>query len=357
MKRNKGKRVCLAVILLLFLLKTNAFAQENTNENTNPNVPVIDTNQTLTITVDLEDEKRFMGIEVYQICTYDGTKFTYNTLLQQFAATDYSNKVKASERYEDINEFIKYMEKHPQIEPIATIDLVKGSGSMDGLPLGVYIIMQGKADYNAKLSTYTLVEGPTLSKDGMEYLYDIHIYPKWDRAVWFAFRPEVVEPLKTVILLLIALLTAFLGAKLLNSLFYSFCFVAFGLLGYYIALPLISDYIWLMVIFIIAAFVGIGGLWFVFSISQGTLIRLKIKNIFSGHLFWITPVVAFVLSSIVIRNNITKNPIISMVIPLIIAIVGGIYQFIKRKDIRVFHTYDDLISMEINGGDTENAGC
>lgn len=348
----------LFAMILLSLVFCVSFAGDGRAETkTGANSQImseIKQDQTVSISVDLEDASRFMGINVYRIGYFDGEKFCYTDELRPLVDRDYSYITSDENKYKDCEVFLEYFETLGDSAAEAKIPVVKGVGSVDGLPVGLYIIQQSGADCNASLREYTFLEAPTLSNS--EYLYDIHLYPRWDREVWFSFRPDVVSPLFVIVTLFLCVLTAFWGAKLFRGLFYGACFAFFGYLGYLVGCEFVPDFLWLMVVTMIAAFVGIGLLWGVFTVVQGAFFSRKIKKIFSGHLFWITPILACLVAIYVIRKELSENLVISIVIPVTVSLMGLITQFIKRNEEKVFYTYEDLISMKrVDEEATENA--
>lgn len=351
------KRYIVCFFLFAFFLTgilcyTEVFAADTT---VNQNTYEIDPNQMVDITIDLEDTTRYMGISVYQVCTYDGEKYAYTDDFREFSKEDYYLKINNNQKYEDINLFLESMEDGKRRVPMVSAVVQNGVGKVEGLPVGVYLILQNDAASNAELVSYSLVEAPILEKN-LGYLYDIRLYPRWEKITWFSFRPEVVYPLEVGIILILCVLFSFWGARIGRSLMFVFCFFVSGLLGFSIGITYINDYLWLLVIFTISAFLGVGAVWMIITVLQGSIVKRNLTNNINKQLFWITPVWALIISIITIRSYISKHIIISILVPMVVAFIGGIYQHAKQKDVIIFHTYEDLLAMKRKDeGENENA--
>lgn len=356
---KKRKRIvkflfmALLTLSVLFCVEEKAFAAST--DNSESDELVIDVDQEVSITINLEDETRFMGVDFYLIGTYSNGQFQYDDLYESLVDARYTARNDDGERAEDLGVFLKYI-KENDVEPTSVMRIRNGKGVIEGLPVGLYIMIQNELDYNAQLKKNNIIEAPTLSSDNTEYMYDIVLFPRWDRTVWFSFRPEVVNPLMSVLILLMCVLMAFFGAKIFRSLILIVAFFISGFVGFKYMSNYISDYLWLMVVFLLLAFVGVGILLFVVSVLTSFLVKRKLINMLTKHLIWITPVLALVISVITLRANISTECLYSICIPVVVAVLGTIYQFFKKNEIRNFYTYDDLIAMEIiddKEGDTD----
>lgn len=306
----------------------------------------IDINEKINITVDLKDNSRFMGINVYQVGTYDGQKFLYKDEYKALVDRDYYNINRESEKQADVEKFYEYLDENKDVIPTAKMEVRKGFGKIEGLPLGIYLLRQNEEDKNARLTSNILVEAPQISLTLNRYIYEIDVLPRWENVAWFSFRPEVINPLITILGLIICFLLSFFGSTMFQSLFYSASFLFLGLIGFNLGKDFLSEYIWLMVIFLISAFIGIGLLWMVIGLIAKIKFSKRISRFLRKQLIWITPIVAFYFASQIIKNNISENFIFSIIIPAVISASGMVVQFVRRKHIKVFYTYDDLLNLK-----------
>ena len=349
-----GVYFSLALFLLLFIGQSVCDAKAESSEKGNTNsdkteessANVVNQDLTIEITVNLEDETVFMGISVYRIGEYNGENFVYSENVRSLHKKEYYVLDRESDQYEAAQTIADYIKETGEIVPVAMIDVKNGIGTVGELPVGLYLLMQNDMDYNSKLLSPFLVEAPAYSSRTSEYLYEIRLFPKWEKTVWFSFRPEVVNPLGLVIILLCCLLLALVGSKLFRVLSLSLFAVLFGFLGMKGALLVTNEHLWLMVIFVSTAFLGIGLLYGGYYLFVHRFISGNFKEKAHKQLIWITPILAFLIAAVTVKHYLSTDIIFWLVIPAVIAVIGFVLQLIGRKNHRNFYTYDDLLCIE-----------
>ena len=309
--------------------------------------PEVDTNRKVTITVNLEDESRFMGIDLYHIGTYDGEKFTYLPEYRKLVEKDYYALDTTRKKDESVQVLAEYLEENQQIKPDASIRLVKGKGKTAKLPQGLYLIVQNDEDHNSELEKVIVTEAPLFDEEQNIYLYDIRLFPKWERTIWFSFRPEVVYPLELVLLLSICLLLCLSGTRLLRSLGSATVFLLSGLFGMKICSYISTQFIWSMVFFTTTAFLGVGVLWMILGILGGAVKKSGAFQSAKKQLNRIVPILSGAAGAYLIYRYISKEWWCFAAIPAAFVVTGEIIRYLRRGKEVVFHTYEDLLELPI----------
>lgn len=308
--------------------------------------PEVDLDQNVEISVNLEDDSRFMSVDLYRIGEYNGEEFVYLSNYLQLVDKDYYALDTEKEKDASVAVIAKYIKEHPEIKTDFTLK-VQGEAKTKELPLGLYLIIQNEGDHNSELRKNIVVEAPLYDEKENIYLYDIPLYPKWDRTIWFSFRPEVVYPLSIVILLGICLLLCLFSTRMVRSLGMTSIFILAGLLGMKIGMTVTMEFIWLMMFFVFFAFMSVGILWMLASIIGGSVKKSVAIDSVKKKMYWIVPVLSGGAGSFIIYNYVSKAWWFYIAIPAGVVLIGEIIQY-KRKDKEVvFHTYEDLIELPI----------
>lgn len=307
---------------------------------------VIDPGQTVDFTIDLEDASRFLGISVYLVGEYDGEHFVYNEAVRDAVTKEYYLLSRAADKYAAARSIETYIKENKSLAPVAEVSVQNGVGTAKRLPVGLYLFVQNESDFNGQLTTAFLVEAPSYSTKTEEYLYDIRLFPKWERTVWFSFRPEVIYPLGIVLILLGCVLLALFGAKMIRALILLAMFGAFGYLGLRLAMRITGEFLWYMIFFVSFAFLGVGLLYGLYALTLQRVISGRVKRAVHRQMYWFTPILACAIACFTVKTRISEDMLFWLIIPAGVAFVGFVIQFIGRKDIRNFFTYEDLLLME-----------
>ena len=339
------KKGALTARVSFFVIILGLFFTMRTEAKTIQDRPDIKTDENVTIAVDLQDESRFLGINVYQIAEYRDGEFVYTKTYEALSLTPYRRLTGKAEMADMGNAVAAYIEEE-RIKPTATIQCKKGTGEVGKLPVGVYLLMQNDDDCNASLNTVTVVEAPTWSDETGEYLYELHEYPKWERVIWFSFRPEVVYPLLRVCTLVLCVLLCIVGARLLrNALFIGsalFC----GFIGMKMGEEVNASFLALMLIFGLFAFLGLGFMQIILMIIRDLIKRDRLYRILQKKQFWIMPVIGAGLFSYLIYLWFAIDIWICVTIFGLLALLGTYLQYIRKDEQIIFHTYDDLLRLK-----------
>ena len=344
----------LGALLMLTLLSGMGYgtaraeeaAGEKKNSDAEESVSAAWPENSIEITVNLEDEARFMGISLFLVGEYDGEHFVYSDEVRSIMKKEYYLLDRVSDQYEAAQQIAEYIEETGAITSIAGISVKEGIGTVNKLPNGLYLLVQNDEDFNSKLTTPFFVEAPTYSSDTSEYLFDIKLFPKWERVVWFSFRPEVVNPIGIVGILLCCLLLALFGWKLFRMVSFVLLFGLIGFLGMKGAMSFTDEYLWYMVVFVSTAFLGIGVLYGLYHLTLRRLATEKVKNAVNRQLVWFTPILAFVIAAATVRYCLSEKLLFWLVIPGAVAVIGFVIQLIGRRNNRAFYTYEDLLAAE-----------
>lgn len=339
------KRGTLSVGVSFLIIISCLFFVIRTEAKTLQDRPDIKTDESVTISVDLQNESRFLGIDVYQIAEYRDGEFLYTKTYEALSLTPY-RKLSSKSEIADMGNAVASYIKEERIKPTATIQCKKGMGEVGKLPVGVYLLMQNDDDCNASLNTVTVVEAPTWSDETGEYLYELHEYPKWERVIWFSFRPEVVYPLLRVCTLVLCVLLCIVGARLLrNALFIGsalFC----GFIGMKMGEEVNASFMALMLFFGLFAFLGLGFMQIILMIIRDLIKRDRLYRVLQKKQFWIMPVIGAGLFSCLIYLWFAVDIRICITIFGLLALLGTYLQYIRKDEQIIFHTYDDLLRLK-----------
>jgi len=309
-------------------------------------VPEVDMNQKIDISIFLEDESRFMEVELYRIGQYDGDKFTYLTQYRELVDKDYYALDTVKQKDASVKIIANYIENHKDIVPDASLCVVKGEGKTKDLPIGLYLIIQNDGNHNAELDKAVLTEAPLFDEIQNIYLYDICLYPKWERSIWFSFRPEVVYPLETVMLLTICFLLCIYSTRLIRSLGFLTIFLVSGLLGMRLGMEITKEFIWLMFFYVGFAFLGIGLAWMIFAIAGGALKKSDKFGIVKRNMYRIVPVFSGLFGGYILYRFVSKAWWCFVLIPSVTVCIGEVVQYIRKDKETVFYTYEDLLKLQ-----------
>lgn len=338
------KEGTLVVRASFFMIISSLFLTIRAEAKTLQDRPDIKADENVTISVDLQDTSRFLGIDVYQIAEYRDGEFVYTKTYEALSLTPY-RRLTGKAEIADMGSTVASYIKDEKIKPATTIQCKKGMGESGKLPVGVYLLMQNDDDCNASLNTVTVVEAPAWSDETGEYLYELHEYPKWERVIWFSFRPEVVYPLLRVCTLILCVLLCIVGARLLrNALFIGsalFC----GFIGMKMGEEVNASFLALMLFFGLFAFLGLGFMQILLMIIRDLIKRDCLYRILQKKQFWIMPVVGAGLFSYLIYLWFAIDIWICVTIFGLLALLGTYLQYIRKDEQIIFHTYDDLLRL------------
>ena len=343
MKVSKWGALSFGALFLLPIL--SLFFTNSVNAKEKEEKPDILVDEPVSISVNLEDESRFMGVDIYQIAEFSGGEFRYLKTYRNLDITPYRKLSRGSD-IADMAETIADYIAAEKIEPTASINCKKGIGKAENLSIGVYLLIQNKDDCNARLKKMNVVEAPSWSEETEEYLYEIHLFPEWERVIWFSFRPEVVFPLMRVIALLLCLAICIFGPRLIKNAFFGATAMLSGLLGMKMAMVVNGSFLAYMLFFVLFAFIGLGMVMFLSMLSDSILKKAYLYDFLQKKQFWIVPLLgAFFFSFFVHLWYISSLPV---VLGIFVALSGlGIYlRYLKKDEQIIFHTYDDLLLLK-----------
>lgn len=310
-------------------------------------VPQVDMSQKATLAITLEDESRFMGVDIYQVGEHDGTEFKFFPQYRDLVDKDYYALDSERQKSESCQLIEKYIKKNADIKADYSVNIVNGEAKLQELPLGVFIVVQNEGDHNAQLRKTLIVEAPLLDEEQNIYLYDIELYPKWDRTVWFSFRPEVVFPLVIVLLLIICVLLCIFSTRMVNALMGLTVFLLAGLGGMKLGMVVTGEFIWLLVFFVVFAFLGLGIVGAVFGMVNRPIKKLGLNKVIQRQLVWIIPIFAGIAGGYIVYSFVSTKWWFFAAIPGAVVVVGEIIQYLRRDKEVIFYTYDDLLKLSI----------
>lgn len=309
--------------------------------------PLVDMDQEVEISILLEDESRFMEVDLYLIGEYKEDEFRYLPAYRELVDKDYYALDTDRQRDESVETIAAYIKGGNDIMPDVNLQITNGVGKTNEIPLGLYLIIQNDGNHNSELDKNIIVEAPLYDEEQNIYLYDISLYPKWERSIWFSFRPEVIYPLEIILLLGICTLLCIFSTRLVRSLCFFATFLLAGLVGMQVGLSMTKEFIWLMVFFVVFAFLGVGILLLLLGILGGLFKKSKFVDFMKKQMIWIVPILAGVAGGYIIYEYIAKEWLYFIVIPAVVVIIGEIIQYTQRDKEVVFHTYEDLIDLPI----------
>lgn len=310
--------------------------------------PDILMDEPITLIVDLENESRFLGMDVYQIAEYKDGTFSYIEPYNELDITPY-RKLSRGTEIDNVAHVIEEYIIENQIEPTAQISCKKGIGKANGLKVGVYLLIQNDSDHNAMINKSYVVEAPMWADETEEYLYEIHLFPKWKQVVWFSFRPEVVFPLMKVFTLMICLALCIWGPRIIRNAFLSVIAMLSGLLGMKMGMAINGSFLALMLFFILFAFIGLGLMLFILMLFESIIKKVMLYDYLQRKQFWIVPLIGAVLFSYFTYSWFIKNIWIVTLVFVALSILGIVLQYLKKDEQIIFHTYDDLLLLNREG--------
>lgn len=346
MKVSKWGALSFGALFLLPILSFFLLISVNAKEKEEKPDILID--EPVSISVNLENESRFMGVDVYQIAEFSKGEFLYLEPYSNLDITPYRKLTRGADIADTAETIADYIEEK-KIEPTASINCKKGYGKAENLSVGVYLLIQNEDDCNARLKKINVVEAPLWSEETEEYLYEIHLFPEWERVIWFSFRPEVVFPLMRVIALLLCLAICIFGPRLIKNAFFGATAMLSGLLGMKLGMMINGSFLALMLFFVLFAFIGLGIVMFLSILSDRILKKAYLYDFLQKKQFWIVPLMgAFLFSYFVHLWYISSLPV---VLGIFAALSGlGIYlRYLKKDEQIIFHTYDDLLLLKREG--------
>lgn len=330
--------------LIMMLLYTGVVA----NAKAELKRPDINTQEPVSITVDLQDDSasRFMGISLYRIASVVDNEFVYDEKYSGLELTEYKRLPRMADKMDMAIELLDYIDEM-NIKPTATMSLRHGTGTVSGLEPGVYIAVQNEEDFNASLSKILLVDAPTWSADNEEYMYDIQLFPKWEKEVWFSFRPEVIYPALKVAALIICLALCLFGPRIIHSVIYCVVALLGGLVGMQIGQSLNCSYHMLMILFMSSAFIALILFMLVFQAEDNVAKKNRFAEYLQKKQFWIVPVTGAALFAAATYFWFVHTEWVAVTVFAALAILGTYLQYLKKNEQIIFHTYDDLIEMKL----------
>ena len=330
-------------ILLCFIfpcIKSAAAGNENEKPEFNPD-------ESVDIVIDLQDDTRFMTLTLYRIGDYDGERFAYTDEILRFMEKDYYKLSRETEKQSAAEVLSGLIPKETEPESFH-VWVSGGKGEAEGLTSGLYLVVQNKKDQNAVLEKPFIVEAPGLSEDKTEYLYDVRVFPKWDREVWFTFRKEVVHPILIAAILALLVALCLVGAKSLRVVLVGSSFALSGLFG----MTLVSfidgfeyNFLWFFVVFLIFAFLGVGIMWGIITALSAPVKKIHADSFLRKNLFWMTALAGATGMFYLMYRFLLGNVMLCAVISVSAFILGCILQKLQQKNEVHFYTYEDLIRM------------
>lgn len=335
-------RALFLIILLCLLGSAPVYAKKIVEK------PDILPDEPITLIVDLENESRFLGMDVYQLAEYKDGAFSYIEPYNELDITPY-RKLSRGTEIDNVAHVIEEYIIENQIEPTAQISCKKGTGKANGLKVGVYLLIQNDSDHNAMINKSYVVEAPMWADETEEYLYEIHLFPKWKQVVWFSFRPEVVFPLMKVFTLMICLALCIWGPRIIRNAFLSLIAMLSGLLGMKMGMAINGSFLALMLFFILFAFIGLGLMLFILMLFESIIKKVLLYDYLQRKQFWIVPLIGAVLFSYFTYSWFIKNIWIVTLVFVALSILGIVLQYLKKDEQIIFHTYDDLLLLNREG--------
>ena len=309
---------------------------------------VYDPTQEVDIVINLEDESTRMGVTVYRIGDYDGHLFKYTEEIKALMPKDYYKLSREGDILSAAQEIAAMIGKKITIEGV-DVSIYRGVGTAEDLTPGLYLVVQNKAESNATLDTPYIVEAPEWSEDTLEYMYDIRTYPKWEKAIWFTFRPAIVRVVVIASVFLFCVSLCLIGGKVLRIVSFGTMFVLCGYTGTVIANQIEqfeSNFLMQFFIFLIFAFLGMGLIWIVLSILSVPVRALKLHKFFKKRLFWVAPVIGATGIGYILTTYMTVGLSRSIIIATVLGVLGCILQGLRKKREITFYTYDDLLRLK-----------
>lgn len=308
----------------------------------------VDPDKTAVIHVELEKENAMMGVSVYQVGKWTEDGFSYIQPYADLVTRDYYLVNTQNELKKQIRTVAEYIEKNGAQES-GRIKVADGTGASAELPVGLYILIQNADGSNAKMDEPLYVEAPAYSASTGTYLYEIHVYPKWEASIWFSFRPEVVYPMILICALIICAFLCLFGARIIRSLFVAALAILSGLAGFQLGMKYTNSYLVSMVAFVFLGYIAVFILFYCFSYTKKKRKRTNAITTFEWVLVYATPVIGAVCAGFLIYHYLSGEIWFYLAIPAVVAIGGLLLQIRNTKNRRIFYTYDDLIETKDKG--------
>lgn len=338
---NMYKNILLMMtVIVVFLCFPLSIKAENAKEE----IPTIDENRRVSISINLDDNSRFMGISLYRIADYKNNRFEYLDSYNKLDIPKYYKLSREADKKAAASVISKYI-KENNIQPDYDVKLTGGKASISDLGIGVYLIMQNDNDENATLKDFILVEAPKLIDE--EYQYDFILKPKYTKKIWFAFRPEVVYPITIVIGMLIGLIMCIFGAKVFRSSFMLACFILMGLVGMHLGRRINASFLALLVFFILFAFIGLALVMFLDAAFIAPFRKTKAAPKAQRAGNYLTAIIGAALFSTLLYFFVLPQIMITSIVFAGLGISGLIIQYLRRDKYIIFYTYEDLIATEL----------
>lgn len=339
---------CIVNLILMFVVTLNVRAESLINR------PPMDTNQRVNIYVDLNDESesRFLGIDVYKIAEIVDDEFRYIYPYSELGLTEFKRLGRDGDKYLVSQEIMDFIETN-NVTATNHFNCFKGTGEIRNLETGVYILVQNGDDKNASLNSIMLVEAPKWDRESEEYLYDIHVQPRWERVTWFSFRPEVIYPLLQVVSLMICLALCLFGPRIIRGAFTCVVAITGGILGMETGRHFESSFIAMMIFFLLFSFVALGMLSFISMVVRDMFNKELIYKFLQQKQFWIVPCVGAALFAVFTYLWFIPQIYLAAAIFVILSVLGTYLQYLKKDEQIIFYTYDDLIKLEADDEDAK----
>ena len=354
MKKYRLLSTALFMVLFLGLFGNDGFAAEPADPGTGNIADTVvededvDPNRVSHVTIDLEKEGTMLGVSVYRIGNYTEDGFSYDQPYLDLVSRDYNLVNTQNELEKQIGIVSDYI-KENNVEEYGRFSVENGVGTSGDLPVGLYVMIQNSDGSNAQLDGPIYVEAPTEDSATDTYMYDIHLFPKWEKTIWFSFRPEVVYPLSIICALIICALLCLFGGRILRSLIVAVATLLAALAGFQLSMKYTGSYLVSMVAFVFFGYLVIIILFHFFGLSKNRRNKTNIITTLEWVLVYVTPVIGAVCAAIIIYFFITTNMWIFIGIPVVVGIAGLFLQIRNTKNRKIFYTYDDLIGTKEKG--------
>lgn len=306
----------------------------------------IDIDSKVDITVDLEDDSRYLTVDVIKIGSYDGTYFTFEDEVKEYIGKDYYRLSGVSEIKQSAISLAEVVSDMNLLT--TTVKVESGKGTASDLDVGLYLIVQTADDKNAKIEYAYIVEAPAINEETGEYTYSIVTTPEWDKVVWFTFRAEVVRPVVMVISIILLIFLCFLGDGAIRVVFPGGAFILCGYIGMKLASNtnlFRTEFIWQFVIFMVFAFLGTGIAWGVMSVLLVPLNSVGLHSIYRKNIFWITAFLGALGIFYILDMKLHIDFWIGIAAALVCGIGGAVFQYLRRNKEVEFYTYEDLMKL------------
>ncbi len=141
-----------------------------------------------------------------------------------------------------------------------------------------------------------------------------------------------------------------MGMRILKPTFTLCAFLVCGYVGMINAgarLDIEADFLWMFVLFMSFAFIGIGVIWCLFTALSAIFRKAHITNAIKKNMFWISAFTGAAGLFYILHKYILIGTVKCAIVACTLGILGCVYQFLKKGKEGHAYTYDDLYRIEI----------